>query len=439
MRFVVLDRKQKSRCLIFLLISLFTVSAFTRASPNSDFYTGTGQSENIEDARKMAETQLLNQIQVSISHSSSDERTDIDDDQILSQFTSEHKSFSYMQFRGLQYDEQKSNGEYHVLVKVHTDSVRKSLDLRKTKIREYLKSGVTASRQGRISEALRNYYWGYLLSRAYLDTIRIDNEEIGSKKYPSVAFSDLIKHTISHLDIEPVEYYLEDDVITTVLNCRYKERPARDVIFCYYDGLGNSFGASLDDGMAYLSLYDMPETDKRALHLNIEYIHKHEMGSDPEVKELSTIFSDAKFPNFKSVKLNFPWADEPTNARLQHRKPPTKHVKEKLEKSRNSNSDQRVPELTASEVIEVLCQQASMQDFLEILDQYRELGSLTYDKEVVERENWYVAIADKQKVIDILFFNGDRYKAWKTSNEYEKLGSDFKGKYQIWFKTETKK
>lgn len=389
--------------------------AAIKADP--DYVWGSGISLSQADARNLADEDLVSRIQVSIAVTTIDEQSEESSEKGISSSeltVSKHRSYSGLYLKGLSHLAGKEGKNWNVFAYIHKDSLAVSFQMRKNKLRSFIQAGLRAADEGNIGEALRNYYWGYLLAKVSPDTINF-NPVLNVSNYPENAAATLIKKTLQNIRIIAEDCYQDGEEIIIPLQFGYQDQPINNLYFNYYSGMGTEY-ALVEDSRADIPIYDQPVASKRKLTLSIEYKYVNEMESDPEIRSLNEIFKENRFRNLRTIKVHFPWIDK----------------KEEIGKTAESDTN----DLADTEILDVLIQRRNLREFFDILQQYQKLGFLVFGKrsDFGNGQNSYVAICDDSQVIDILFYDGKFYRAIQSGNRYASLSPTFKGKKQLWFK-----
>jgi len=389
-------------------------SMVNKIKTNPEYLWGQERAKNKSDARSLAEEDLLSKIQISLSFVNIDEQSEVSlasgDIVSTEKYTSKHKSVTSLNLKGLKRFERKKLWKWDVFSYIHLDSVKSSFNLRKRKIIGFVNTGNEALKNNRVGEALRNFYWGYLLASVYPDTINFNINNNTDSNYPSVVLMNLLKTTFEDVSFNDKDCYRDGFAIMVPMTATYQEKPISELLFNYYSGMGTDY-AIMEDGFAELPIYDEPTVAKRKLSLNLDYIYEIDMRNDQEILSLYEVLDKQQFNNIKSININFPWLRPDYVA---------------------DESDFVVN----TEAIDVLLQHKSTKDFINILDQYGKLGKLKFGKksDFGNGDSCFVAIADKFEVSTLLYHSDNAYFDLINQKRYTELSSHFKGKTQIWIK-----
>jgi DNA-binding transcriptional ArsR family regulator len=400
---------------------------------------GEREAADRDEARRLAEEELLRTIGVAITVSTSDElraREGSHSSEISDEFLRTHRSFTGMYLKGLNHIETQSGKLWQALAFIHRDSLAESFELRKTKIREFARAGKMAADQGRIGEALRNYYWGSLLAQTYPDTICLPLSEATAGGNAQVALSAALKALEENILIEPNDCYQDGKTLLAPVAFHYYRTPVTELSASYYDGNATSF-ALVVNGEATFTLYDLPSARHRPLTLSIEFTCENEMASDPEIAGLYDIFKDSRPSLYRTINLTFPWlsGEEAPITPVTTTSSTASASPSRPAPTASKAAESPVPE-PATEAISVLQTRTNTSDFLEVLEQYHRLGLLTYGNrsQFPDRNGCYVGVADETFVRAVLYYDGRKYRSLSDNTTYDDLATKFKGCRQIWIK-----
>ena len=300
---------------------------------------------------------------------------------------------------------------------IDKESLEKSFEIRKGKIRGFFKTAEIAVENGSVGEALRNLYWGYLLSRSLPDTMHLVGGSVRLSNNPQVALTGLINAVFNDIDVRANKPYYDGLAVIIPLEFNIRGKQVRDLYFKYYSGIGMEY-ASVEDGSSDVPIYDKITSPSRKLTISFEYSYVNEMTSDPEIAGLYNIFKDIEFRKIKNVSVTFPWFKQEGK------------LDEKV-----SSKELMLPE-PKTEALSVLKLRRETVNFLDILEQYSKLGILRYGrkKEFDDAVGCYVAVVTDREVMEIFYYDGQEFISMKSGMTYSDLSKNFKGKRQIWIK-----
>lgn len=166
------------------------------------------------------------------------------------------------------------------------------------KIFNYLGIAAKAHRDGRISEALKYYYWSYLLLNSVDPYGNIQYEKESANKWAARQIRDLLKAiTFSYAGETP------DDPTMGVVNVTYQKRSVKSLDYRYYTNIGWSEAFRAKDGTGVIRFYE-GENEEKKLTLRIEYAFLSESYVDKEVAILLQNNSHDEFSKEATKELN---------------------------------------------------------------------------------------------------------------------------------------
>ena len=410
---------------LFVLSALLPVSvqaqnlaSWQKIISDTDLIWGEGAGESAEEARQRADSDLLSRIQVSINISQSSkiyEREENETYKIDEEFTKDYSSFTGLYLRGLEHLTKQEGDRFRALAYISKKALDESFGRRKRQINDYIQQGLSAEKDNRTGEALRNFYRAYLLTFTYPDTININFTGMAPNADPSIALSNKINRIIEEIRVVSDTAYKDRDIIMAELSFKYRSKPVRSLRFSYYSGIGSGDIAEVIAGRIDIPLYDTPELPERKLVLSIEYVYEGEMAVADEIASLYRIFKDKTFNNQKTALLVFPWLGGKKKKAVEEWK-----------------------DLTVSypEPVLALAKLHTKSDFERILVQYKKLNKISYGKkdDFNGGINCFVAILDENSLYGVFHYDGMEYTEVTSGRKLLKLFDEFKSKTQIWIK-----
>ena len=382
---------------------------------NSAYIWGEGEAEEKIVAQQIAENDLLSKIQVSINVATFSEQKERETQEgitFVDDFQKKHRSYTGLYLKGLERIAIEKKKIWYVFTYIHKDLLKESFDLRKEKIKSFALSGQISSEKGQIGEALRNYYWGYLLALSYPDTINLSPNITGLPSNPQVAITTSLNSLLEKIEINAGLCYKRGNLTIAPLNFKYQNELIKNLSFSYYSGVGTDYGI-VENGYVEIPLYDKPTNRTRKLTLKIEYTYESEMSTDQELTDLYEIFNENKFNTLKSVDISFPWIEETASK---------KEINKQIEVS--------------TEAIDVLRERNEINEFFDVLAQFKKLGVINFGRrnDFGNGKNCFVAVADDKQILEILYYNGNSFISLNSSENYMNLSERYRGKRQIWIK-----
>lgn len=263
---------------------------------NPAYYWGEGYGSTLDDATKKAKAQLIESIKTNIS--SERERTvqtttGANGTVVSEQTESSIKSYSYMSLRNVETVVVKDEEtEAEVFVWISRAEVAKMKQERIDKIKDYVNTGKAAEKNLQIDDALRNYYWAYMLIKAGQDDnimAEFDGKECNCLKF----LPTKINSVIAQMAVSIVGCEYRDNRYYTRLHFTYNGRDVSSVQFKYNNGQALEGPVAARDGMAEVEMISLPQDGKMKLRYEYIFREEAEIMSDDEIKmvfrDLSTV------------------------------------------------------------------------------------------------------------------------------------------------------
>ena len=389
---------------------------------------GEAADADLEKARLRSRADLISNIRVNIISSTSlrDEATARGDSSYArTEFENNINSFSNMVLSDIQRLEEKvRRGRWRVFTYVTRASLNESIRQREGKILAYMQAGLEATSEGRISEALRNYYWGYLLSKSHPRLIKDDRGETIDGE---VQFTQLINATLEDIDIDPVgEPFFEGDVLLIPLSCTYGGKLITELSFTYFYKGKEEYGRVVD-GTDMIELHGASDRPPRDLSLFIVYKSKGAILSDREIALLEKLFGGrSSFSNRKLVRFGSP-VKPPEVAGIGGEEP--------AEPEEVEPAYGQLPSFRTEAINALLENRHDLEVFKQILRQFNRLGDihLLTPEDIRTCDDCILVVIDDDYIAEMLYYNGSSYVGIENELIYEDVASQYRGKGLIWF------
>lgn len=178
----------------------------------------------------------------------------------------------------------------HVFAYIKRTEIEKVFKGREDRIFSYMRSAEKAEKEGRIDDALRNYYWGFTLLKSlqhpnecrYKDTER-------QEQVLTVWIPEQINSILGSLKTDIANF--EDETVQLLIN--YKGKPVTSVDFRFMDGQNFSNICSAKDGMAEIELRPGATPDRIQVKYEFEYMGQSRQ--DKELEQVMKIFHGTPF------------------------------------------------------------------------------------------------------------------------------------------------
>ena len=189
--------------------------------------------------------------------------------------------------------------EAYVVRYILKSELEKVFKEREDRILSYVYTAQNAEREGRIDDALRNYYWALCLLKSLQHPNQLKIDQNGIKQTLTVWIPEQINSIL--VGIKPEIAKVEENVVDLLIT--YKGKPVTSLDFRFMDGMNYSFVNSVKDGLSQIDLHPGTPTDK--LQIKYEYEFAGQMRQDRELEMVAEVFNPTPFPK-ATVVINGP-------------------------------------------------------------------------------------------------------------------------------------
>ena len=264
-----------------------------RIKADDNYIWGEGRSTTDSKATQSALNDLISKISVTVQSETSLDMQQINDgDKIDSKSAMEAviKTYAAGSLTNTKSIFVTHEPDAYVVRYIHKDELEKIFQEREDRILSYVYTAQNAEREGRIDDALRNYYWGFCLLKSLQHPNAVKIEQDGVKHTLTVWIPEQINLILGNLKTEIAK--IEDNVIDLFVT--YKGKPVTSLDFRFMDGQNYSFINSAKDGLSQIELNPATPTDK--LQLKYEYEFAGQMRQDRELEMVMDVFNGTPFP-----------------------------------------------------------------------------------------------------------------------------------------------
>lgn len=289
------------RLLINALLLLAAVAAYAQApdpeaiKADDQYIWGEGYGSTDQAADQAALANLLSQISVQVASNFSVSESEInagDGIDSKSAIESVVKTYSSGTLTNTRIITIAHAPDAHVFRYMLRSELDKVFQQREDRIFSYMRSAEKAEKDGRIDDALRNYYWGYTLLKSLQHPNAAKYEstsEPGIKQELIVWIPEQINAILGGLKAEIAE--IDEEVIDLYIT--YKGKPVTSCDFRFMDGQNFSNICSAKDGAAQIELRPGAPTDR--IQLKYEYEFSGQTRQDKELESVAQVFKGTPF------------------------------------------------------------------------------------------------------------------------------------------------
>lgn len=299
--------KKLLTCISLMLLPVMAMAQkpldqFAKIQADDNYIWGEGRSNTDSKANQSALNDLISKISVTVQSETSLDMQQINDgDKIDSKTAMDavirtYAAGSLNNTKSLWITHEP---EAYVIRYIHKSELEKVFQEREDRILSYVYTALNAEREGRVDDALRNFYWGLCLLKSlqHPNAVKIDQE--GVKHTLTVWIPEQINHILGNIKCEIAN--VEENVVDLLLT--YKGKPVTSLDFRFMDGMNYSFVNSAKDGLSQIELHPGTPTDK--LQLKYEYEFAGQMRQDRELEMVAEVFNPTPFPK-ATVVVNGP-------------------------------------------------------------------------------------------------------------------------------------
>lgn len=279
----------------------------------ANYYWGEGFGATYSEADRMALTELISKISVSIEATISNRDSEVNGD-YKSEYDISFKSYSNATLNGAQVIVVSNEPESQVFRFISKKDVEKIFEQREEKVRDYVRTAARCEEHGKIDEALRYYYWGLKLLQSLLEPNKVRLTDGGANTLLITEIPKRINEILENLQVKVLG---EEDGDVDIL-ITYKGNPVASVDYTYFDGLTWSTLYSAKDGRGLLELRQGMTADMAQLKFEYEYL-----GESHIDKEMNTVMMHSKAIPFRKATVSL--ADN------SKKRPKKKEIQEAIE------------------------------------------------------------------------------------------------------------
>ena len=292
------------RYTLSLIILFFTLPAFAQSwesvKKDPTYLYGEGFGVTVAEADQAALNDLISKISLQISSESKQEMTEsVVNGKLTSgeSFGMIMNTYSQATLTNTERLIIENEPDAHVGRWIKKSEVERIFENRKARIQSMMEAAVRAESKGKIDDALRNYYWGLLLTQS----LQYPNEAFylspDSQKFMLMTWiPERMNAIFDEIDVSTVRKEDNGDV---ELSFKYKDIPINSIDYTYFDGRDWSNIYSAKDGLGILEM--VPGDMRDAYQLKFEYEYRGQAHID---KELESVLGIMKAIPMRSAYVN---------------------------------------------------------------------------------------------------------------------------------------
>ena len=208
-----------------------------RIKANDDYIWGEGRGDTDAKATQSALNDLISKISVTVQSETSLDMQQINDgDKIDSKTAMEAviKTYAAGSLTNTKSIIVSHEPDAYVFRYMEKDELEKIFEEREDRIISYVYTAQNAEREGRIDDALRNYYWGFCLLKSLQHPNKVKIEQDGVKHTLIVWIPEQINLLLSNIKTEIAK--IDGNIVDLLIT--YKGKPVTSLDFRFMDGQG---------------------------------------------------------------------------------------------------------------------------------------------------------------------------------------------------------
>ena len=278
-------------CTLGLLLAvpiLSNAQSVEEIQQSPDYLWGTGNATTLKKADNDALAALVSQIstKVSASFEQLTEGTTGGDKAVADEtFKSVINTYSRATLNNTRRIVIENEPEAVVMRYIKVSEIQRIFEGRKNKLLNFAQEAQRAEKKAQVADALRYYYWALVLLQSYPDGNFLTMEDdAGKEQLLSAYIPKQMNEISSHISLSVERVHTDGNLKTVYLKVLYKDRPACNYDYTYFDGRDWSNVFSAKDGRGIIELPAMANID--GLSVKTEYAFEGEANIDNELAEV---------------------------------------------------------------------------------------------------------------------------------------------------------
>jgi len=291
---------------LFFHTSSIEAQSIEEIRNSSDYIYGIGQGKTYQEADYNALDMLVSQISVRVESNFSNVVQEKGDS--LSNYSESvvrtYTNVTLQQNRSKLINDEA--GHFEVMRFMAVSDLDLMFANRKNKINEFVQAGIIAERELRIADALRNYYWAFVLLRSHPDVNSLRTDFPDRKNTLLLtSLPEQIERLFSGLSFRIINRR-DDNVSKThlvTLGVYYRGSQVQNFDFQYWNGDSYSAMTSVNDGLTEMELNLEAAHSLPAVKIRCEYQYLPKARWD---SEMENVLKTAVLPSFATSRLQIP-------------------------------------------------------------------------------------------------------------------------------------
>lgn len=195
----------------------------------------------------------------------------------------------------------QADNKQYILRFIPEVELEKFLKTKKMRIYAFFESGNKAESMNKIGDALKYYYWTYVLTLAHPEQETIWLKENSS--IPAATFlTQKIENILSDVSYSIIDSVMANDMKSFMIGFNYKDKPVQNIDFRYWNGIAWTEINCINNGIGLIEIY--PEYNRNDIKIDIEYKYKNKAKFDKTLQKFVEILDYNRFSTLCSSSKN---------------------------------------------------------------------------------------------------------------------------------------
>lgn len=288
--------------MLFGVISILSAQTIKEIRTSKRYIYGYGQAEIYEKADQRALSDLISQISITVEDSFSIAKTDVNGD-YKEYARSVIKTYSSATLTNAARIEEETNGIHEVIRYLPKEELHEIFSKREHAIIEYTKAGIRSELKLQIGDALRNFYWAYILLRSHPNNNSMQFYDENDTTLLKVFLPNRINEIFSNINFEILEeeYRPEEKYIKYTIGLKYKSENIQNLDYTFKYKNSWSSTISANNGLACIEYYGDDVEKYKEVSIRVEYMYRDKAFFDRDVQ--SVLASGLEIPYFDKCEI----------------------------------------------------------------------------------------------------------------------------------------
>ena len=259
-------------------------------SQNTLYVWGEGVGKTLKQADREALSMLIDQIQTQVKSNFEHQLTE-QNGKIDEKVKSIIQTYSNATLKNTERLIVSNEPKAKVFRYIKREEIAKIFESRKNKIIEFTENAQYSTNKLQIADALRYYYWAYILLRSHPDYNSMRFLNTNSKSELLSVFLPLqIRNLLNSIKIQIVNSNKNEDYINYIISIKYNNQPVTNFTYSFWDGVNYSYLIAAKDGIGFVELPSNEVINE--LKIKTEYAFEGESTIDLELNDAMKAVED---------------------------------------------------------------------------------------------------------------------------------------------------